>query len=173
MLGKIDGRRRGWQRMRWLDGITDSMDMSLSKPQELVMDREAWRAAVHEVIKSEWLNWTELNWRNTKGFPCGTVVKNPPANAEDSGGMGLIPGSGRFPGKGNGNPLQYSCLGNPMEREAWRATVHGVTKESDIAERLNKTTRNTKGSSDESKINPEVFRIYCCKNNRNCKHLDK
>ena len=88
--------------------------------------------------------------------------------------MGLIPGSGRFPGKGNGNPLQYSCLGNPMEREAWRATVHGVTKESDITEQLNKTTRNTKGSSsDESKINPEVFRIYCCKNNRNCKHLDK
>ena len=62
-------------------------------------------------------------------FPHGSVVKNLSANAGDTGS---IPGSGRLPGEGNGNPLQYSCLANPMDMGAWQTTVHGVTKESDM-----------------------------------------
>ena len=69
------------------------------------------------------------------------MVKNTPANAGDSGDTGLIPRSGRSPGEGNGNPFQYSCLGNPMDRGAWWATVHGGCK------RLN---NNNKGSHPEN-----------------------
>ena len=67
-------------------------------------------------------------------FQVAKLVKSPPANAGDTRDMGSIPGSGRSPGVGNGNPFQYSCLGNPMDRGAWRATAYGVRKEPDMIE---------------------------------------
>ena len=70
----------------------------------------------------------EASFPGVNASQVALVVKNPPANAGDVRDKGLIPGSGRFPGEGNGYPLQYSCLENPMDRGAWWATVHGVEK---------------------------------------------
>ena len=72
--------------------------------------------------------------KSSQGFSVGSVVKNLPDNAGDAGDVGLIPGLGRSPGEGNGNPLQYSFLRNPMDRGAWRVMVHGSHKESDTTE---------------------------------------
>ena len=71
---------------------------------------------------------SKKNSVNILGLPGGLVVKNLPASVGDAGDVGSIPGSGRCPGEGNGNPLQYSCLENSMDKRAWRATVHAVTE---------------------------------------------
>ena len=90
--------------------------------------------SAHGTLQARILEWVAIShsWC-LKGFPDGSVVKNPPANAGYGGDMGLIPGSVRSPEGGNGNPFQYSCLGNPTGREAWPVTVHGVS-ESDTTE---------------------------------------
>ena len=160
MPEKIEGRmRRGCQRMRWLESITDAMNTDLGKFREMARDREAWHAAVHGVTKSRTLgDWTTTTsptsleqyfrviwnaaslpivlifvpkWKLTHNsqvavyFFLWEAHDSVPANTGD---VCSSPGLGRYPGEGKGNPLQYYCLANSMDRGAWRATVHGVAK---------------------------------------------
>ena len=97
------------------------------------------------------------------------VVKNPPANAEDIRDTGLIPGLGRSPGEGNGNLLQYSRLGSPMDRGAWRATVHGVSEELDTILRLNNNQKRTFSAPPPTpQFYFSLFNLYLGKSSWSC-----
>ena len=107
--------------------------------------------------------WTAVS---SQGFPGGSVVKNLPASAGDTGDVGLTPRSGRSPGVGSDNPLQYSCLENSMDRGAWRATVHGVAKNrtwlSDWARTLSSHCPQTAGSPHFTpSVVPTKFWSFC------------
>ena len=123
ILGKIEGRRKGRQRMRWLDGITDSMDMSLGELRELVVDREAWHChswGRKDLDKTERLNWTELNWIGSYISIITLNVNRLNAPTKRHSWLGGITDS---------MDVSLSELWElVMDREAWHAVIHEVAK---------------------------------------------
>ena len=123
---------------------------SLSLLQQIFLTQESTWGLLHcrQILY-------QLSYQDTipdkRGFPGDSVVKNLPANAGDTGS---IPGWGRFPGEGNGNPFQYSCLGSPMDRGAWWSTVHGGHKELDRTEQLSMHTSDKRSK----KMSPVITR---------------
>ena len=112
-------RPSGDKECKWAVGERDSED-GLRFPFYIIFCRMAEILAMNRIYAS---------WSDGRDLSSVSKVKNLPANAGEAEDLGSILWSGKSPGGGNGNPLQYSCLGNPMDRGAWRATVHGVTKE--------------------------------------------
>ena len=120
--------------IQWLGLCTFTAEgLDLIPGQEIKNPQVAWygQKNTKERYSQTWqlMLWLANTYIIDWSFPCDSIVRNPPAN---EGGEGSIPGSGRSPEEGNGNPLQYSCLGNPMDRGAWWATVHGGRNESDV-----------------------------------------
>ena len=137
MLGKIEGRkRRGRQRMRWLDSITDSMDMGLGGLRELVMDTEAWHAVVHGVAKS----WTRLSdWTEVMvklGFPGGTNGKEQAYQCRRHKKCGFDPWVEKIPWRRAQQPTPVFLPGESHGQRSWQATVYGVPKSQTQLKRL-------------------------------------
>ena len=154
MLCKRKKAKQSKNRKTWEKKVLYSFMMSLTQIQGKNFPKSvsfyAWSGQWMGREVAEECHWQPVLLYNYPtqllGFPGGTVVKNPPANAGDTGDAGSTPGSGRSLGGRNGNLLEYSCLGYPMNSGAWGATVRGVTKESDTTGHKHTSTTSDRHS---------------------------